>query len=150
MTRKGLRLIFYIGWHGLTYIDLVNPVFTENDRFDPKQLKAHFYPCWHGLTCIDPMSSVLMGKWHWLEKNIFWILNFELFFLFFWIKIEIKWNMRKVLENPKLGYYKALFSLDVDQNDAILNQNTSFESKHIQNTLFHLNNATLFRCFSLN
>jgi hypothetical protein len=36
------------------------------------------------LTRIDPVDSVLMEKYGWLEKNIFWILNFFLIFLDFY------------------------------------------------------------------
>jgi hypothetical protein len=56
LTRNGLKLIFYPGRHGLTRIDSVDSVLTENDGFDPK---THFYSVRHGLTRIDPVDSVL-------------------------------------------------------------------------------------------
>jgi hypothetical protein len=91
---NGLKLIFYPGRHGLTRIDSVDSVLTENDGFDPKRLETYFLlwstcfdPYWlgglgfdpkthfllgrHGLTCIDPVESVLMERCGWLEKNIF-------------------------------------------------------------------------------
>jgi len=101
---NGLKLIFYPGRHGLTRIDSVDSVLTENDGFDPKTAwnsffypgrhgltridsvdsvltenngfdpKTHFLLGRHGLTCIDPVESVLMERCGWLEKNIF--LNF--------------------------------------------------------------------------
>ena len=40
LTRNGLKLIFYPGRHGLTSIDSMDSVLTENDGFDPK---THFY-----------------------------------------------------------------------------------------------------------
>jgi len=42
LTRKGLKLIFYPGRHGLTRIDSVDSVLTENDSFDPKRLEIQF------------------------------------------------------------------------------------------------------------
>jgi hypothetical protein len=63
--------MFYPGQHGLTRIDSVDSVLTENDGFDPK---THFLLGRHGLTCIDPVESVLMERCGCLEKNIF--LNF--------------------------------------------------------------------------
>jgi hypothetical protein len=56
LTRNGLKLIFYPGRHGLTRIDSVDSVLTENDGFDRKLI---FYPGRHVLTRIDPVDSVL-------------------------------------------------------------------------------------------
>jgi len=71
LTRNGLKLIFYPGRHGLTRIDSVDSVLTENDGFDRKLI---FYSGRHGLTRIDSVESVLIERCGWLEKNIF--LNF--------------------------------------------------------------------------
>jgi len=36
LTQNGLKLIFYLGRHGLTRIDPVDSVLVENDGFEPK------------------------------------------------------------------------------------------------------------------
>jgi len=51
LTRNGLKLIFYPGRRGLTRIDSVDLVLTENDSFDPKRPETHFIS-W--LTWFDP------------------------------------------------------------------------------------------------
>ena len=83
LTRNRLKLIFYPGRHGLTRIDSVDSVLTENSfftlvdmfwpvltrwtRFWPKMTvltrngpKLIFYPGRHGLTRIDLVDSVLV------------------------------------------------------------------------------------------
>jgi len=57
LTRNGLKLIFYPGRHGLTRIDSMDSVLTENDGFDPK---THFLLGRYGLTRIDSVDSVLI------------------------------------------------------------------------------------------
>ena len=44
LTKNDLKLIFYLGRHGLTRIDPVDLVLTENDSFDPKRPETHFLP----------------------------------------------------------------------------------------------------------
>jgi hypothetical protein len=61
LTRNDLKLNFHPGQHGLTCIDPIDSVLTENDGF-------------------DSMGSFFMEKGGLPEKNIF--LNFK-FFLFF-------------------------------------------------------------------
>ena len=82
----------------------------ENDGFDPKRHEnSVFYPSRHGLTCIDPVKSVFMERCSWLEKTIFWILNF-----FFWIFMNNNRNritFKKILVNQKLGYDSELSNL---------------------------------------
>jgi len=51
LTRNGLKLMFYPGRYGLTLIDSVDLVLTENDGFDPKRPETHFLP-WS--TWFDP------------------------------------------------------------------------------------------------
>jgi len=50
---NGLKLIFYPGWHGLTRIDSVDSVLTENDGFDPKTAWNSFF------TLVDMVWPVL-------------------------------------------------------------------------------------------
>jgi hypothetical protein len=112
------KLVFYPCRHGLTRIDLMESVLTQNGLkthflpcstwFDPywpggigfdqkwrfwpvTAWKLIFYPGQYGLTYIDPMESVFMERCGWLKKNIF--LTFKLFLNFFGflkIIIEIK------------------------------------------------------------
>jgi len=108
LTRNGLKLMFYPGRYGLTLIDSVDSVLTENDGFDPKRPETHFlswstwfdpywlgglgfhrnglklifYPGRHGVTRIDLVESVLMERCGWLEQNFFFF-NFKLFLNFF-------------------------------------------------------------------
>jgi hypothetical protein len=44
LTRNGLKLNFYHGQHGLTCIDPVDSILTENNGFDPKQPETQFLP----------------------------------------------------------------------------------------------------------
>ena len=81
LTRNGLKLIFYPGWHGLTRIDSVDSVLTENDGFDPKRLETHFLP-WS--TWFDPYWLGGPGfdrKWRfWPENSFFtWPTWFDLY-----------------------------------------------------------------------
>jgi len=78
---NGLKLIFYPGRHGLTRIDSVDSVLTENDGFDPKRLETHFLP-WS--TCFDPYWLGGLGfdrKWRfWPENSFFtWPTWFDLY-----------------------------------------------------------------------
>ena len=112
------KLVFYPCRHGLTRIDSMESVLTQNGLkthflpcstwFDPywpggigfdqkwrfwpvTAWKLIFYPSQYGLTYIDPMESVFMERCGWLKKNIF--LTFKLFLNFFGflkIIIEIK------------------------------------------------------------
>jgi hypothetical protein len=78
---NGLKLIFYPGRHGLTRIDSVDSVLTENDGFDPKRLETHFL-LWS--TCFDPYWLGGLGfdrKWRfWPENSFFtWPTWFDLY-----------------------------------------------------------------------
>jgi len=42
LTQNGMKLIFYLGRHGLSRIDPVNLVLVKNDGFDPKRPETHF------------------------------------------------------------------------------------------------------------
>jgi len=53
-----MKFNFYLDQHGLTHIDSMNLVLTENNGFDAKWSGIHFYPSRLGLTCIDPMNSI--------------------------------------------------------------------------------------------
>jgi hypothetical protein len=79
------KLVFYPCRHGLTRIDPVESVLTENDGFDPKRPENSFF------TLID-MVWLVLTRWtrFWLKMTVdsrkifFWILNFFLIFLDFY------------------------------------------------------------------
>jgi len=60
LTRKGLKLNFYPGRHGLPRIDPMDSVLTEITGLTQNGLKLNFYFGRHGLTRIDPMGSFFM------------------------------------------------------------------------------------------
>jgi hypothetical protein len=78
------KLVFYPCRHGLTRIDPVESVLTENDGFDPKRPENSFF------TLVNMVWPILT-RWNrflWKDavdsrKIYFWILNFFLIFLDF-------------------------------------------------------------------
>jgi hypothetical protein len=98
---NSLKLIFYPGRHGLTRIDSVDSVLTENDGFDPKTAWNSFF------TLVDMVWPVLT---RWTR---------------FWSKMTVlTWN------GLKLIFYSGRHVLTrIDSVDSVLTENDGFDPK---------------------
>ena len=76
LTLNDLKFIFYPSWYGLTCIDPIDTVLTENDGFEPKWPKTHFL-LWLTVWPILASGIDFHRKWQfWPEMawNLFFVL----------------------------------------------------------------------------
>jgi len=98
---NGLKLIFYPGRHGLTRIDSVDSVLTENDGFDPKTAWNSFF------TLVDMVWPILT---RWTQ---------------FWPKMTVLTR-----NGLKLIFYPGRHVLTrIDSVDSVLTENDGFDRK---------------------
>jgi len=106
LTRNGMKLIFYPGRHGLTRIDTMESVLTENDDFDWNGLKTHFLHWSTWFDRIDPVGSVLTRN---SMKLIFILVNMVWPVLTWWTRFWPK--MMVLTRNGLKTYYFTLIDM---------------------------------------
>ena len=103
---NGLKLIFYPGRHGLTRIDSVDSVLTENDGFDPKRLETHFF------TLVDMFWPVLT-RWTRFWPKITVLTRKLIFYLVDMVwPVLTRWNQflwKDAVDSRKIYFWIFLF-----------------------------------------
>ena len=135
LTRNGLKLNFYPDQHGLTRIDSMDSILTENDRFGSKRPETQFLP---RSTCFDMYWSDGLGfdrKWPvWLEtarNSIFITVNMVWPVLTQWTRFWPK--ITDLTRNDlKLNFYPGRHSLTrIDPMDLFFMENSGWPEKYI-------------------
>jgi len=135
LTRNGLKLNFYLDQHGLTRIDPVNSILTENDRFGSKRPETQFLP---RSTWFDMYWSGGLGfDWKWpvwsetARNSIFTTVNMVWPVLTRWTRFWPKIT-DLTRNNLKLNFYPGRHSLTrIDPIDLFFMENGGWPERNI-------------------